>query len=142
MSTIAEQERLVDLALEKFLPLVDDFGFEPPLVTKSRYMTRIAYLHKEVGIEVELDWKEFDSFVLLVKLDGGRLPLGYYIEDGRPCRRHLNAVLREQGCTKVTESVPPSKRRTEAGIEHVISADGELILRYANDIIRLGHSLF
>ena len=49
-----------------------------------------------IAIELELDWREFDSFFLLVKLEGGQFPQGYYVSNGKPCRYHLQKVIKER----------------------------------------------
>src|SRR5262249_57711222 len=52
-------------------------------------MTRLQYLGRELGFEVEVDWREAGAFLLGGRLSDGRLPAsGYYMHEGRRIRPH------------------------------------------------------
>ena len=97
---MSEQEELTSFALSEFQPLVDEHGFKNPLVSNEDWMTRIDYLSSNLGIELELDWRDFAFFVLVVRLDNGKLPNGYYVSNGRKCRKHLLSVLNERDLSR------------------------------------------
>jgi hypothetical protein len=83
-------------ALSAFSDLVAVHGFRGPIIARDRTMTRITYVNTEVGIELELDWRDLAAFLLIVRLDGGKLPDGYYVANGKTCRKHLSRVIEEQ----------------------------------------------
>jgi hypothetical protein len=70
-----------------------DFGFSGPVVTHEKWTSKIDWLGDEIAIEMELDWRELEIFCLLVRLEDGHLPDGYYVSNGRPCRYHLQKVI-------------------------------------------------
>jgi hypothetical protein len=93
-----KQEREIEnLVLEQFSDVVN-YGFAKPIVKREKWRTTIDWFHDDViALEVELDWFEFEMFVLIVRLEGGKLPAGYYVSNGKTCRFHLQQVIRERG---------------------------------------------
>ena len=51
---------------------------------------------ENIGIEIEIDWRDFDVFVLVVRLEDGNIPGGYYVSDGKPCRYHIQKVISDR----------------------------------------------
>jgi hypothetical protein len=94
---MSERKELTSFALAEFKPLVDEYGFKDPSIANEGWMTRIDYLGSNLGIELELDWRDFAFFVLVVRLENGRLPGGYYVSNGKKCRKHLLSLLDERG---------------------------------------------
>ena len=66
-----------------------DLGFVGPSPEKNRANPTLHWLGAEIGIELELDSREEGLYLLLVRLEKGRLPDGYYVSHGKPCRVHL-----------------------------------------------------
>jgi hypothetical protein len=87
------------MALELFSFLTDSYRFQKPLINSSNFQARISYLAENIGIELELDWREMSVFVLIVRLESGKLPNGYYVSesDRKVCRIHLQRVLYNLG---------------------------------------------
>lgn len=83
-------------AVEK-LSALDRHGFSRPLVKRDKWSTTISSLSTEIAIELELDWRDLDVFVLVTGLSDGQLPGGYYVSNGKKCRIHLENVLKD-GC--------------------------------------------
>lgn len=82
---------IVDL-LGNFYPL----GFSKPRVTEEEWTTTLTLKLTNIALEIEIDWRDFDIFVLVVRLENGDLPSGYYVSKGRPCRYHLQKIINER----------------------------------------------
>jgi hypothetical protein len=76
-------------ATKVFSELVEKWHFSKPLVIKDDEITRILFSHTNIGFELELDWRENSAFGLVVRLEDGKPPSGYYVSNGKRCRRHL-----------------------------------------------------
>jgi hypothetical protein len=72
-------------------------GFAEPVIKTINWETTLSWLHRDVGIELEIDFRESTLYVLIVRLENGRLPKGYYESDGRTCRVHLGRAIDERG---------------------------------------------
>ena len=93
--SMSERTEIENLVLSQFSGLVAH-GFSEPLVKREDWFTVIDWLGDRIAIEVELDWRNFDVFVLIVRLENGKLPGGYYMKDGRLLRIHLEEVIRKK----------------------------------------------
>jgi hypothetical protein len=92
--TETERNELERSAIEDISRVVGR-GFASPKVTVTPAMTTITWLHSNVAIEPELDWRDLSIFCLLVRLEDGKIPEGYYISNGKPCRYHLQKIIRK-----------------------------------------------
>jgi hypothetical protein len=73
--------------VNKIINLLADFysyGFSTPLVKSEDWSTTITLMLTRIALEIEMDWRDFDIFVLIVRLENGNLPCGYYVSNGRP----------------------------------------------------------
>lgn len=87
-------DKLIQTALEQFLFLEEKKGFATPIIKKDIWITTLTYLKNEIGIELELDFRDLDFFVLLVKVNNGELINGYYVsDDGEKIRIHLEEIV-------------------------------------------------
>lgn len=86
----------LDAALAEFA-FLQEFGFRGPEVDEDGPVETVSWLHDHIGLEVELDWHEFDVSVLFVRLEEGRLPGGYYVSNGRTVRVHLQQLVKDEG---------------------------------------------
>lgn len=105
-------------------------------------MTRIDYLKGDLAFEIELDWRDFDLFALLVRLENGQLPSGYYVSHGRKCRKHLNTVIREQHWAQVHLQTPSQKKRTVADIKDTAAQSKHMLFEHLERITQAGDALF
>ena len=113
---MSDTKEIESLVLDKFSFLQDEFGLDKPILNRDTWNTTVSYLSKEIGIEIELDWRDLDAFVLITKLDGGKLPKGYYVFNGETCRVHLEEVLQKNlnvGKNKIQEVIGSDKKKTE-----------------------------
>lgn len=70
-----EKRSITELAATKFASLVSEWKFREPLIQEEKWMTRLSFLHDiGIAIEIEIDWRELEVFVLLVRLEHGSLP--------------------------------------------------------------------
>ena len=98
LDTFMSQIRDIEaFAVSAFGDLLGEHGFSAAQVARDDAMTRIDFVKDDLAVEIELDWRDFMAFVLLVHLTDGRLPGGYYVAAGQKCRKHLCNVIQEQG---------------------------------------------
>ena len=95
---MSERINIENWVLEEFAELVE-LGFSKPIISHDNWSTVIDWMGAEIALELELDWREFTAFFLLVQLEEGKLPVGYYVSNGRPCRYHLQKVVKERAWT-------------------------------------------
>lgn len=93
MTQRAEVEKLV---VRQFRALHERYGYSGPLIKRAGWFTRIEFSKGDIGIELELDWRDGVLSVLAVRLEHGQLPKDYYVDAGRACRKHLVNVARER----------------------------------------------
>lgn len=73
-----------------------EFGLSEATIDEDNQISSIVWKRRIIGLEVEIDWREIDLYVLLVKLEDGDLPNGYYVSNGHPCRYHLQKIIKEK----------------------------------------------
>ena len=146
---MSDNKEIESLVLDKFSFLQDDVGLNKPILNRDTGNTTVSYLSKEIGIEIELDWRDFDVFILIAKLDGGKLPKGYYMFRGETCRVHLEEVLQNNlnvGKNEIQELVQLRKKkkqiRNQETLAQRISAYQQLLRNYAGAICSAGGSIF
>ena len=71
-------------------------GFSEPRVVQNEWSTSLILMRTRVALEIEIDWRDVKIFVLVVRLENGKLPSGYYVSEGRPCRYHLQTVISDR----------------------------------------------
>lgn len=144
-----ETKSIETLTLDKFSFLQDEFGFGKPVLNKDTWNTTVSYLSKEISIEIELDWRDLDVFILITRLDNGKLPKGYYLFNGKTCRLHLEEVLQKKLNVEKSEikgllqsgKKKKRKRNQESMIEKLGSYQ-RVVQDYAEAICRLEGTLF
>lgn len=85
--------------IEKIMALLINlysYGFSKPRLNQEEWSTTLTLMLTDIALEVEIDWREFDVFVLVVRLENGEIPSGYYVSEGRSCRLHLQKVISDQ----------------------------------------------
>ncbi len=136
------------LVMKKLAFLQENYGFMSPIVNRGKWGTTISYLTSDIAIEVELDWRDLDVFVLVTKLENGKLPSGYYISNEKRCRMHLEKVLQEvlkvnsKYIKNVLGFVPDRSQRDINTFEKRLDAYLILIREYINIICEKGARLF
>ncbi len=88
------EQDVILAATEALAFLVSEKGFGGPDRRDESHRTALQYTAGNIGIEAELDWHERSAFLLLVRLSHGIWPKGYYVENGKTCRVHLQGVVR------------------------------------------------
>ncbi len=119
---MARREDAEEMALAEFSALHDRYGYRAPLITKDGWITRAAFVKGDIGIELEFDWRDTCLSVLVVRLDNGHLPKGYYVDAGRPCRKHLVSVARERRWPNAPPTAPHVRAHRGSGPEELAEA--------------------
>ena len=146
---MSDTKEIESLVLDKFLFLQDKFGLEKPILNSDTWNTKVSYLSKEIGIEIELDWRDLDVFILITKLDEGKLPKGYYVSNGKTCRIHLEEVLQKKlnvGKNEIQAVIQSGKKKKQIRNKETMAARIEayqqLLNNHAGAICNAGGSLF
>lgn len=89
------------------------YGFCRQIALDDGGATTVYCFLSEIALAFEVDWRECEVVVFVVKLAAGRLPSGYYVENGTPCRYFLQEVVRDRGwgAAKELQSDGRSERR-------------------------------
>jgi hypothetical protein len=73
---------------ESFSYLISDYGFSEPVATDGSWKTTFLYVNDQIGIEIELNYRDMDTFIFMSKLDNGELP-----KNGNSVRRQLEEII-------------------------------------------------
>jgi hypothetical protein len=148
MILMKKTEQIETSVMRKMAFLQENHGFMSPIVNRKRWCTTISYPADEIAIEIELDWRDLDVFVLVTKLENGRLPSGYYVSNGKKCRIHFERVLREVlkvdsgHVKKALGFIPDRSQRDESTLENRLDAYVVLIREYVTELCLRGATLF
>lgn len=92
-----EDEKLVEMAKASFSFLEKDYSFKLETVKqKNNSLNTLQYRSekRDLGIDIEVETIDFGVYVLLVSLNKGEEPDGYYINrKGETVREHLFRYL-------------------------------------------------
>src|SRR3990170_7712197 len=142
MKPTAQKEKITKLIQDEFHSLSDNHDFGFPVVVNGRWGTQIEFLSADIEIEIEIDWRESQAHVLIVRLEGGRLPKGYYVSNGRVCRKHLVNIARELGWDTSIIQLPPKEDSLEKKLLYSLQAQKALLFAHLDDVKRAGQDLF
>ena len=96
----------VGLVERYFKFLIEDWGFSKHNVhnINSEYSMEYRLAEKDIGVDIDFDTSACWVIVEIIRLKEGDFPKswGYYVDDkGKPCRKHLSAILHEYGIKKM-----------------------------------------
>ncbi|OGW72288.1 MAG: hypothetical protein A2Y02_00090 [Omnitrophica bacterium GWA2_52_12] len=126
--------------LEELKNLTVSWGFSEPQITRKNYSTVFDYFATRFAIEIEIDWREYGVFILIVKLEAGKLPNGYYVSKGGMCREHLRSVLQQCHVPLVPvgkTSYTRERWRNFAWMRGVFLKEKELLIQHLDAIKKL-----
>jgi hypothetical protein len=104
-------------------------------------------LAKEIALEIVLDWRDFDVFILVTKLENGKLPGGYYKWKGKRYRMYIEKVLKLlsiEGVKEIIDSLKTERKKKEWGIkvmEERIEPYKQLLIKSIGRIVNEGASV-
>ena len=146
---MSNSEELEYLIFKKFSFLQEKFGFKIPVLNRNKWNTTVSYLSEEIGIEIELDWRDLDVFILITNLEDGNLPKGYYMSQGKKRRIHIEDVLQNILMVdekEIQEYIQFEKKerpkRNYEGMKTRIESYQKLLNKHAGAICNAGCSLF
>jgi hypothetical protein len=73
---------------ESFSFLISDYGFSEPVATDGSWKTTFLYVNNQIGIEIELNYRDMDTFIFMSKLENGKLP-----QNDNPVRKQLEEII-------------------------------------------------
>lgn len=133
--TMDEQKSVLDFALSEFQFVVNKYGFDKPIIEEKGGITTIDYLKKNIGIEIELDWRDMSASLMVVRLENGCLPDGYYVSNGKTCRKHLRRVFCDHGWAWDGGKNKSLSPRSMARMKDDISADRRNLIARIKDVV-------
>jgi hypothetical protein len=143
------QDELEALAICEFAFLQTQYHFGFPLVRRQGDLSVVAFLSQEIAIEVEIDLREAEAFLLLVRLESGQLPKDYYVSHGRRCRMHLETTIRERNWhideDHAAHLLPSGKKKRIRNVDElkgIIKAYRGLLTLYIDRILSENQTLF
>jgi hypothetical protein len=144
-----KMQDLESLVIEQFSK-AQNYGFSEPIVKRRNYNTAIDWFHEGIALEAELDWREYTIFVLIVRLEDGKLPAGYYVSNGRQCRLHLQEAIRnrgwtvDQGALKQISAGPKKKSRnfTAAGFQDRVEGYRKVLMSCIEQLVAERNLIF
>lgn len=150
-SNTDKKKQIVETIIELLASLYA-FGFSKPQVTKEEWSTTLTLMLSEIALEIEVDWRDFDIFVLVVRLEKGKMPSGYYVSQGRPCRYHLQKIIADQNWKVDQESlsmISPGKKgkkqdtkRTEEGLLERFRVYKKVLDGCVENLVKKGEAVF
>ncbi|RZT21523.1 hypothetical protein [Fictibacillus sp. BK138] len=75
---------------ESFSYLVNDFGFSEPVATDGSWKTTFLYVNDQIGIEIELNYRDMDTFIFMKKLKNEELILD---DESEADRKQLEDII-------------------------------------------------
>ena len=146
--TETERSELDRSAIEE-ISCVLGSDFASPTVTLTPAMTTIAWLHSNVAIELELDWRELSISCLIVRLEDGKMPDGYYMSNGKPCRYYLQKLIRKHtwhtnpdALAVISKQSGQRQHKDLAYMRNLLSAYGTTLAFCVEHIRTEGRSIF
>jgi hypothetical protein len=76
---------------ESFSYLISEYGFSEPVATDGSWKTTFLYVNDQIGIEIELNYRDMDTFIFMCKLENGELS-----ENEKPVRKQLEEIINVQ----------------------------------------------
>jgi hypothetical protein len=75
---------------ESFSYLVNDYGFSEPVATDGSWKTTFLYVNDQIGIEIELNYRDMDTFIFMRKLEEGNVTNQ---DHDQPVRKQLEDII-------------------------------------------------
>jgi hypothetical protein len=143
------QQEIEEFALQSFAVLQSDYNFRPPRVRREGWITWIDFFRDNIAVEVEIDWREFDVFLLIVRPEAGKLPKGYYTSGGKKCRVHLLTLIKERRwsidqtlVSQIRSGPTESHARELSHLKVKLANYREILLSHIGQILAEGEKLF
>jgi len=142
-----QKTEIQNFALEKFSFLEKEKGLSGPIFVNKNRGVDIYYLAEKIGLQIEIDWNEYNVFVLVVLLSGGKIPGGYYMDQGLRRRIHLEKALKELKIQDQRPNIIIDKRNKDAlfietAINQRIALYCDVLHSNVDQIINAGEALF
>lgn len=142
---MSTREEIEQFGLQVFAFLQNEYGFNLPKVRKEAWVTRIDFIGEKIAIELEIDWREVDVFLLIVQLEAGKLPKGYYVSNGKKCRVHLLTLVQEKKWAVDQAIISQIRSQQAHSVNELIpkiEAYSELLYSCLTEILAEGEALF
>jgi hypothetical protein len=127
--------------------LITDYGFSGPVITEESNVNMVIhYLKLEIAVEVDLDKRDEDTSVRIVRLDKGKIPDVWRMnKKGKIVKEYLHALLKHRGVKDFKYEMPIlpntlSKREKE--FRRSLFTEGYWLKRYGQDILEGSAKIF
>jgi hypothetical protein len=116
---------------ESFSYLISDYGFSEPVATDGSWKTTFLYVNDQIGIEIELNYRDMDTFIFMSKLENGELT-----QSEKPARRQLEEII------NVEPSRSNGDRTTIEQFEKGITKKSTLLKNNIEEILNTTEKVF
>lgn len=116
---------------ESFSYLICDYGFSEPVATDGSWKTTFLYVNDQIGIEIELNYRDMDTFIFMSKLDNGELP-----QNNNSARRQLEEII------EIEPSRSNGDRTTIEQFEKGIAQKSTLLKNNIGEILNTPEKVF
>jgi hypothetical protein len=119
---------------ESFSYLISDYGFSEPVAIDGSWKTTFLYVNNQIGIEIELNYRDMDTFVYMRKLEEDGLPKNE--ENENPVRKQLEEII------NVEQSKSNGDNTTIEQFEKGIMKKSMLLKHNLSEILNTPEKLF
>ena len=145
-----QKNEIKNLAIEQFAFLKKEYGLSKPIIRSKDWGMDIYYLASQIGFQIELDWHDFNVFILIALLEDGKIPGGYYMHKNKRCRVHLATVLKELRIQDETMNFLMNKNKRknrdshleEEVIKQKITLYSAIVQSHAEKLINIDVAIF
>ena len=133
---MSSKKEILESIKERLAFIITEFGLSTPVVREQNGMSILNYFSEYISIEFEIDWREQSVYTLVVRLESGELPAGYYVSKGQKCRKHLTKLLSDIGVFR--SQVRPSGKRVS--FDSQIEGFANLLSEHLGHIVEMEES--
>lgn len=138
---VDDDERLdafIAEAARSFEFLCDRHGFSAPRseINRAAATVTVTFAKGSVGIEAIHDLREGDVEVKVARLESGRKPEGYHVDQrGKRCRASLLEILMKRGVRDFGLKPPDAREEPEQRVRLLLSRYADLRQEHAPDTL-------
>jgi len=147
-------QKLVEMTYSSFIFLEKEFSFKLDNVEQTgNSLNTLRYRRKieDLGIDIEVESMDIGVYVLLVSLENGREPDGYYVnKEGEKVREHLVKYLQQENKLPIGYLEETRKKYRELQkvnsegkryliIQEILDFNASLLKNHINFIIKNHH---
>jgi hypothetical protein len=134
--SVSLSQFFLETVRSEFAFLVEQHGFSGPYSDFSSYVDKVWFMGKNLAIEFTFEWRDQDISCLIVRLEDGKMPSGWAVnEKGERIRIYLAVWLQERGIHEPLFTQIKSQN-IEEKIKKRIKDYTKILKKYGHDILQ------